>query len=158
MARTLINTWADYLDAADALLARCTRSLYVFDGDLANLRWENAQRLDLLNAFLTRDNSAALHIVLREGQHFLTQAPRLYQMLQTWSQRVQVRQTPRALSELRDAIFIIDGEHALIRFEKMLPRSVLIENSAEEILPYQQRFDEIWQESGKNLLHSTLGL
>ncbi len=158
MARTLLTTWGDYLAAADALLARCAHSICVFDGDLTNLHWENPQRLALLTTLLSTQNEAPLRVVLRDSRHFLVEAPRIYQTLQTWSHRAQVRQTSRALSELRDAILIVDRQNALIRFEKTLPRSVLIENSPEEVLPYQQRFDEIWQESGKNLLQTSLGL
>ncbi len=158
MARTLLTTWGDYLTAADALLARCAHSLCVFDGDLAALRWESPERLALLSTLLASQNDTPLRVALRDSRHFLVEAPRIYQTLQTWSHRAQVRQTSRALSELRDAILIVDRQNALIRFEKTLPRSVLIENSPEEVLPYQQRFDEIWQESGKNLLQTSLGL
>lgn len=158
MARTLINTWGDYLAAADALLARCPRNILVFDGDLSALRWQTAERLDILGGLLAAHDDAPLRIVLRDPRHFLVDAPRLQQLLQTWSHRAQVRQTPRALAELRDAILIVDQQHALIRFEKDLPRSVLIEDNPSEVLPYRQRFEEIWQESAKNLLQSSLGL
>jgi hypothetical protein len=53
---------------------------------------------------------------------------------------------------------IVDDKHALIRFERDLPRSKLLVDEADELRPYLIRFREIWSEGGEGLTTSTLGL
>jgi hypothetical protein len=53
---------------------------------------------------------------------------------------------------------LIDGKHALIRFDREQARSKLLIDEAEELRPYLNRFEEIWAEGGEMLSSNTLGL
>lgn len=158
MARELIESWTDYLTAVDRLLPLVTRQLCIYDDDLTRQGLENSAHQEHLSQLLVHAKEPPLRIALREGTHFQTQNPRLLRLLSPWMHRVEVRQTPPDLAHLRDGMIIIDARHALIRLEKNLPRSVLLIDDTLGVMPYLERFEEIWQASRKNLLQTPLGL
>lgn len=158
MARELIDSWNDYLSAADRLLAMATRSLAIHDEDLSALRLDAPERLARLAGVLAGHSDHPLRIALREARHYQVSSPRLQQLLNTWAHRAEIRQTPLALGRLRDNFLIVDGSHALVRPEKNLPRSILLIDESSAVAPYLLRFEEIWNESRKNLLQTPLGL
>lgn len=158
MARELIESWTDHQAAIDRLLPLATRQLWIYDENLASLGLENTARLAQLNRLLVSTKDQPLRVALREGEHFAARSPRLKSLLTPWAHRVEIRQPPGELAHLRDALFIVDARHALIRLDKDLPRSVLLIDETAELGPYLQRFEEIWQASRKNLLQTPLGL
>lgn len=158
MSRELIESWTDYSAAVTRLLGMASQHLHIYDQDLQALKLDTTESLASLSALLARHGDHPLCIALRDGGHFQTRSPRLRGLCTTWAHRAAVRQTPAALSHLRDNMLLVDGLHALIRLEKNLPRSVLITDEPEAIAPYAKRFAEIWQESDKNLLENPLGL
>lgn len=158
MSRELIESWTDYGAAVERLLGLVKHRLQIYDEDLQALKLDSLEHLATLSSLLARPGDHPLRIVLREASHFQAHTPRLQQLFTTWEHRVEVRQTPNALAHLRDNMLLVDGMHALVRLEKNLPRSVLIIDEPNDIAPYAKRFDEIWQESNKNLLEKPLGL
>ncbi|MFV5215680.1 hypothetical protein ACLIIZ_18315 [Azonexus caeni] len=158
MARELIESWTDYLAAVDRLLPLARRQLCIYDEDLARLGLENSGRQEHLGQLLTNAKEQPLRIALRDGAHFQNRSPRLQRLLTPWMHRAEVRQTPPDLAGLRDSMIIVDARHALVRLEKNLPRSVLLIDDTLGVMPYLERFEEIWQASRKNLLQTPLGL
>jgi len=158
MARELIESWTDYLAAVDRLLPLAKRQLCIYDDDLAQLGLENSSRQEHLGQLLANAKEQPLRIALRDGAHFQNRSPRLQRLLTPWMHRAEVRQTPPDLAGLRDSMIIVDARHALVRFEKALPRSVLLIDDSVGVMPYLERFEEIWQATRKNLLQTPLGL
>ena len=158
MARELIESWTDYLAAIDRLLPLATHQLNIYDEDLARLSLENSGRLEQLGQLLANAKEHPLRIALRDGTHFQTRSPRLQRLLTPWMHRAEIRQTPADLAQLRDGMIIVDARHALVRLEKNLPRSVLLIDDTPGVMPYLERFEEIWQATRKNLLQTPLGL
>ena len=62
------------------------------------------------------------------------------------------------MAHLRDSMLIIDDKHALIRFERDLPRSKLLVDEIDELKPYLNRFSELVSAGGEPIRTSTLGL
>jgi hypothetical protein len=62
------------------------------------------------------------------------------------------------LAHLRDCMIIVDGKHALIRFDRDQARSKLLIDEADELRPYIARFDEIWSAGGEPVRATALGL
>ena len=55
-------------------------------------------------------------------------------------------------------MFIVDGQHALIRFHQDNVRSKRLDDDSNECQPYSQRFAEILREGGEQISATTLGL
>lgn len=158
MARELITSWADYQTAVDRLLAIACQTICIYDEDLVALKLESPNRLLSFKRILQTGHDDALRMAVRNTAPARQQHPKLQQLLTAYSHLAKARGTPAQLAHLRDNMFIVDDKHALIRFERDLPRSKLLIDEADELRPYLTRFREIWAEGGEDIGMSTLGL
>ena len=99
-----------------------------------------------------------MRIALRNTAPLQQRQPLLQRLLTTYSHNSAVQQTPEQLSHLRDSMILVDDAHALIRFDRDQPRSKLLIDEPEEVMPYRRRFEEIWAEGGTPVGTTTLGL
>ncbi len=158
MSYELIDNWADYRLALDRLLNLAAESLCIYDEDLAALHLDSADHQIDLKRCLHGRHQNALRIAVRNARILRERSPALQDLLRTYGHIASARETPPHLAHLRDSMILADGRHALIRFERDLPRSKLLIDEPEQILPYQRRFDEIWQEGGEMITSTPLGL
>jgi hypothetical protein len=158
MARELITSWADYQTAVDRLLAIATQKISIYDEDLAMLGLESAARLAPIKRLLLAGHGDALRIAVRNATPMRQQHPALQKLLSAYGHLATAQETPPQLAHLRDSMILVDDKHALIRFERDLPRSKLLIDEADELRPYLTRFREIWTEGGENLANAILGL
>lgn len=158
MARELITSWGDYQIAIDRLLAAGGTRLRIYDEDLVQLKLESTGRLAGLTRVLQAAAPDALQIALRNAEPLRSLHPRLLHLLATYSHVAGARQTPPQLADLRDSLVLLDERHALIRFERDLPRGKLLIDEPDEVRSYLRRFDEIWNEGGESVAATTLGL
>lgn len=158
MARELITSWADYLTALDRLLAIATRKICVYDEDLMALKLESPTRLSALTRLLRSAQEDTLQIALRNAQPVIIKCPQVLRLIGSYSHLAHIQETPSQLSHLRDSMVLVDNKHALIRFEKDLPRSKLLIDEADELRAYLTRFNEIWREGGETVSGNSLGL
>ena len=158
MARELITSWADYQTAVDRLLAIACQTISIYDEDLLALKLESPSRLLSCKRILKTGHDDALRIAVRNATPLRKQHPKFQQLLATYNHLARTQETPAQLAHLRDSMFIVDDKHALIRFERDLPRRKLLIYEADELRPYLTRFREIWAEGGEETSMSTLGL
>jgi hypothetical protein len=158
MARELITSWADYQTAVDRLLAIACQTICIYDEDLAALKLESPSRLLAIKRILQTGHDDTLKIAVRNAAPTRQQHPKLQQLLTAYNHLAKAQETPAQLAHLRDSLVIVDDKHALIRFERDLPRSKLLIDEADELRPYLTRFREIWSEGGEGITASTLGL
>lgn len=158
MARELITTWAEYQTAIDRMLAIACHRICIYDEDLTNLKLESSARLDHVKRLLTGQPAPVLRIAVRNGGPLRHAHPRLQNLLTTYGHLATAQETPPQIAHLRDSMLIVDGKHALIRFERDLPRSKLLIDEADELRPYLTRFEEIWAEGGERITNSVVGL
>jgi len=158
MARELITSWSDYQVAIDRLLDLACRKIYIYDQDIGQLKLETPSRLTNLKRVLQGPDQDALQIALRDATVLREAHPLLNNMLTTYSHRVLAQQTSEQLAHLRDSMILVDGKHALIRFDCDQARSKLLIDDADEVRPYLIRFAEILSEGGEPITSSTLGL
>lgn len=158
MARDLITSWADYQTALDRLLAIATEKICVYDEDLVALKLDSPARLSALSRLFKAGRGNSLQIALRNAALVKINGPRLLTLLGTYSHLAEIRETPHQLSHLRDSMIVVDGKHALVRFDKDQPRSKLLIDEAEEVRPYLARFLQIWAEGGETVSGNPLGL
>lgn len=158
MARELITSWDDYQSAVDRLLGMARESLCIFDTDLGDLHLDTPSRLGELKRLARTAHPHGLRIALRDVELLRRQQAPLLNLLTTYSQSIAAQQIPPHLAHLRDTMILVDGRHALIRFDHEQARSKLLIDEVDELQPYLQRFEEIWQETGEIVSGTTLGL
>jgi hypothetical protein len=158
MARELITSWTDYQLALDRLLAIACHKISIYDEDLVTLKLESAPRLLHIKRVLLAGQDDALQIAVRNAGPVRQKNPLLLNQLTTFGHRASARETPPQLAHLRDSMILVDDKHALIRFERDMPRSKLLIDEIDEIRPYLARFREIWSEGGENITSTALGL
>ena len=109
-----------------------------------------------------RSRRSTLHtlreVALRDTQPVIAQCPQALRLIGTYSHLSDIHETPPQLSHLRDSMILVDNKHALIRFEKDLPRSKLLIDEVDQVRPYVARFIEIWREGGEPVSGNPLGL
>jgi hypothetical protein len=158
MARELITSWADYQMALDRLLAFACHKISIYDEDLVTLKLESAPRLLHIKRVLQAGQDDAVQIAVRNARPVRQKNPLLLNLLTTFGHRASAHETPPQLAHLRDCMILVDDKHALIRFERDMPRSKLLIDEIDEVRPYLTRFKEIWSEGGENIASTALGL
>ena len=154
----LITSWTDYAAAAERLLAKASRSVDIFDQDLASLRLERPATIASLTHFLRASPSSTLRIVVHTADALRTQHPRLINLLSLFAHKFQVFETPAHLANLADSMLLVDQESALIRFHRDHARSKEIIADPTEVKPYCKRFEDLWEERGTPVSATTTGL
>lgn len=155
---TRFDTRTDYQRAIDAVVAAAAREICIFDRDLRNTGLDSRMRSDALAAFLSRGRDRNLRIVLHETAHVSRDCPRLAGLLRHFSHRFSIRQTPDRLRSLADCFMLSDGANAVICFHADHYRGKLLLGLPEEAHNWQQRFDDLWQESVPAVSATQLGL
>lgn len=158
MARELIISWADYQMALDRLLAIACHKISIYDEDLVTLKLDAAPHLLHLKRLLQAGPDNCLQIAVRNAQPIRQRHPLMLALLGTFSHRATARETPEQIAHLRDSMILVDDKHALIRFDRDMPRSKLLIDEIDETRPYLTRFKEIWSEGGESVSRTTLGL
>ncbi|PKO94189.1 MAG: hypothetical protein CVU16_04230 [Betaproteobacteria bacterium HGW-Betaproteobacteria-10] len=158
MARQLITSWEDYQTAIDRLLCMACEKICIYDEDLSQLKLNAAPRLAQILRVLKAGHRESLQIVVRNANLLSNHSPHLIKLLSEFSPSARAQQSPPDLAHLRDSLLIVDGKHALIRFERDLPRSKLLIDEATELKPYLNRLSELCAAGGDPVSTTTLGL
>jgi hypothetical protein len=158
MSRELFTSWADYQSAIDHLLSLAAKRIWIYDEDLGMLHLETAERIEMLKRPLASTRQDCLRIALRNTAPLQQRQPLVQRLLAMHSHNSAAQQTPEQLNHLRDSMILVDDVHALIRFDRDQPRSKLLIDEPEEVMPYRRRFEEIWAEGGIPVSTTTLGL
>ena len=159
MARELITSWNDYQAAIDRLLAMACHKICIYDEDLSQLQLDAATRLPHLQRTLkTTTSGPCLMIAVRNAEPLRRKNPLLMALLGSHNHLFAMQQTPPQFAHMRDAMILVDDQHALIRFERDQPRSKLLIDESTELKPYRSRFLEIWDEGGEAISNTVLGL
>ena len=158
MARELITSWEGYQTAIDRLLFMACQKICIYDEDLGQLKLESSLRLPQIKRILRAGHKESLQIIVRNAERLHNQSPLLIKLLTDFSHLATAQQSPPNMAHLRDSMLIIDDKHALIRFERDLPRSKLLVDEIDELKPYLNRFSELASAGGEPIRTSTLGL
>ena len=148
MSRELFTSWTDYQSAIGRLLALPAKRIWIYDDDLALLHLETAERIEMLKRPLASTRQDCLRIALRSTAPLQQRQPLMQRLLATHSHNSAAQKTPEQLSHLRDSMILVDDA----------PRSKLLIDEPEEVMPYRRRFEEIWAEGGTPVAATTLGL
>lgn len=157
MSSTLLTSYGEYAAAIDRLLALAERRLDIFDHDLSSLKLDQPDRHAALTRLLASP-SHRLRIVVQDGQAALARHPRLSRLLETHGHQFSLIEADPKLQHLSDSMLLADGSHALLRFHQDQPRGKLLEDEADEVKPYERKFQSILDEGGTPLSSRVAGL
>jgi hypothetical protein len=158
MTHEIHDTWGEFRSAFRQILGLTQQNLCIFDDDLGQLGLQQLASIEWMLQLLTKNPVATIRIALRRTDRLREEHPRLVQLLEVQSHRVQVMRISEDLRRLRDIFVVSDTEHALVRFDLEQPRHKLILSDAAEVKPYAQRFADIWALPGTPFVPAVLGL
>ena len=149
---------AEFRVALDTVINSASRELRLFDNNLERLMLNDAARADALAAFLAQSPVRRLSIVVHHSDYAETRCPRLHTLIRRFPNAVEVRETSAELKHISDCFLLADQAHGVIRFHRDHARGKLLQNAADEIRPWWQRFDELWRSASPCLAPTRLGL
>jgi hypothetical protein len=105
----------EYERLLDELIPQTQSRIRIFDRSLSR-SYNAPQRHELLRQFLLANRLNRLLIVLHEVDKLDRQQPRMLELLEQFSESVQIRATLRPARHVYDPFVIFDGSHYLHRF------------------------------------------
>jgi hypothetical protein len=153
-----IGSIAEHTPAIDRLIDLAQHTLRVFDRDLAEGRWNGADRAERLARFLRRSRNARLSIIVHDTRHLESACPRLLALARTYGHAMAIWRTGAAARHASDALVIADDRHHLHRYHVYQPRATLAIGMTLATTPLAARFEEIWATGEPALGGSVLGL
>lgn len=139
------DTENEYRAALLNVIATAQSTIRIFDHDLQRMGLHTQDASDSLKVFLNTDSKRRIDIAVHDFSFMQRNASRLMRLLDKHPQTVQVRLIPESLHHLADSHLLADRKHGTRRFHRDFPRGSLLIESPEEIAPWWDRFDQIWE-------------
>lgn len=148
----------EYAKALDLVIAEAEQKLLIFDQDFSRGDYASIKRFNLIHDFLNKSPSNQLTIILQETDFFLTQCPRLFDLLTTYGHKMTVYGTNSHAKIAKDCFMLADGKSYIRRFHIDQARFKFMLNDVETTASLANRFDELLQETSHTLSATKLGL
>lgn len=158
LTETPFTDEAGFRAALDAVIATASREIRIVDSRLERMRLDDVARAEALARFLAAAPLRRLHIVLHDPQYAAMHYPRLHTLIRRFPNSVEVRESSAEFKDIADCFLLADERHGAIRFHRDHPRGKLLQNAADEIRPWWQRFDELWRSAAPCLTPTLIGL
>lgn len=155
---TSFDSEAGYRDAIDAALAAAREEIRILDKDLIRMEIEQPARVETLTAFLAGNRDRRLRLLLHDSGPLERRSPRLLSLLRQFGHAIEVRQIPEHYRHLQECQVLADRRHGTLRFHADHPRGNLLLDAPEDIHPWWQRFDDLWEQSQPCAPATTLGI
>lgn len=149
---------AEYRAAIDAVIARATRELRVFDHDLERMRLDDKARADALTEFLATSPARRLLVVVHESRFVQARAARLQALVRRFPNAVDIRESAAELKRVAECFVLADTAHGAVRFHRDHARGKLLIDAPGAVRLYLQHFDELWESATPCVSATTLGL
>ena len=149
-------SWLDVSHALDEVVARCEKTLDVFDQTLTLQGWESRTRCD---ALLVAMNERRVHVrvLLIDDSNVQSLMPRLMNLLKTHGHllTLMVAENP----PLSTANYVVaDRQHILFRPNSVQSRGSLRWHDPYKSTTYLSIFEVIWQQGGRRIFPEAFGL
>ena len=148
----------DYSAALNAVIARATTELLIFDQDFRQGDYASAHRFILIEQFLKDAPLSKLTIILQKTDFFVNKCPKLFELLKLYSHRMKVLETNQSAKIAKDCFVIADKLHYCRRFHIDQARFKFAFDDVEECANLRMRFDELMEETTETVSITKLGL
>jgi len=154
-SRPLIS-WSDVSHALDEVVARCEKTLDVFDHALTLQGWETRARCDALLVAMN-ERHVRIRILLVDDTNVQSAMPRLTNLLKTHGHRLTIMLAENPPQSTSNYV-VADRQHILFR-----PNSVQSHGSVNWHYPYKSTtylstFEVVWQHGGRRVFPEAFGL
>jgi len=156
--RRLIATRAEFQAGITEIIAAATRTIRIFDPDLAEFGFNTPALEEKLKDFLLASRANRLQIVVHDIAYISGSCPRLLRLLRQFSHAVTINQTHDAIRNVDDVLMVADDAHYLRRPHHEQPNGVIVLHDAGETRGWLNRFNEIWEQSSPAVSATTIGL
>lgn len=146
------------------VLGHAKWDLMIFDQSpkaMMEREYGRPQNIALLrNLLMGSHNSRArrIRIALHETRDIASELPRLVSLLGQFTDLVSVRRTDGAARRVQDVQLIADEDAIWRKPVATHPRSILTMHDANDVKPYRDRFEEIWEASEPAVSSRSAGL
>jgi hypothetical protein len=143
-----------------AALGSAQREIWLADADFSRWPLNSPAIEEAMQRFLLTSRANRLHLITATPHHLTQQAPRFMRLLRTFGHSLFCRQVPEqvALRFAEDcSIGIVDRARMVRRFHRDTMRGVA-EFHPNEVGPWVDQFQSLWDESTPGISATTLGL
>lgn len=158
LQHTAINGNTEYVAALDSLCRLAQHNLILFEQNFEGLGYNNEARYQTLRGLLLSNPAHRLRVLTHAPHYLATRCPRMTMLLQQFSNRMFIYQTPKNLQHLTEPFAVADDRHYVRRFHFNDPRGLFAQHDPEQAYALKSRFDEMWASSHPAISPSKLGL
>ncbi len=153
---TPLISWGDVSRAVDELVARCEKTLDVFDHTLALQGWESRTRCDALLAAMNERNMR-IRMLLVSDTNVHSAMPRLTNLLKTHGHLLTVMVAENMPQSAANYV-VADRQHILFRPNSVQSRGSLNWHDPYKSTTYMSTFEVVWQQGGRRVFPEAFGL
>lgn len=147
-----------YANALDLVIAEANHKLLIFDQDFSRGDYASISRFNLLHEYLNKSPANKLIIILQATDYFLTQCPRLFDLLTKYGHKMTVFETNSHAKVAKDCFIIADDKSYIRRFHIDQARFKFMLDDIETTASLANRFDELLLETSHTVSATKLGL
>lgn len=148
----------EYAKVLDLVIAEAQQQLLIFDQDFSHGDYASIQRFNLIHDYLNKSPTNRLTIILQNTDFFLTQCPRLFDLLTRYGHKMTVYETNNHAKVAKDCFILADNKSYIRRFHIDQARFKFMLNDIEMTASLANRFDELLQETSHTVSAKKLGL
>lgn len=138
----------DAMAAIADVLTSAALSIAIFDQSPITLREREYGRpanIEIMRKLLLDNRERRIRIALHETSGIEGEVPRLMNLMSQFSTQLFIQRTVGDARNVQDVMLIAD-QHSIWRKPVAAhPRSILTMYDAEDVAPYVDRFEEVWQ-------------
>ena len=149
-------SWQDVSRALDDIVARCERTLDVFDQSLALQGWESRGRCDALLVAMN-ERHVRIRMLLVDDTNVLSEMPRLTNLLKTQGHRLAITVAENPPQSAANYV-VADRQHILFRPNSVQSRGTLNWLDPYKSTTYMSTFEVLWQQGGRRIFPEAFGL
>lgn len=147
----------EYERMMDEFIAGAQHAIRIFEESLSSA-YDTRERDERLRGFLRTSATNSLRLVVHDPGPMERRCPRFVALRQQFSERIEIRVTPRWARHVHDPFAVFDARHYLHRFhyDRMrAARGMHDPSGAQQLL---DRFGELWDASTPARSASVMGL
>ena len=157
----MMESAVDARAALGEVITAATRDLCVFDVKPTTLRdreFGGLDHVELIRAMLLAGRQHRVRIALHETTGIEGELPRVVALLRQFAGQLQIHRTVGIARDAQDVMVIADDHTIWRKPVATHTRSVFEGDDSIAVLPYLERFEEIWQSSERAVSDGALGL
>lgn len=149
-------SWLDVSRALDKVVARCEKTLDVFDQTLTLQGWESRARCEALLVAMNERN-VRVRMLLVDDTSVQSAMPRLTNLLKTGGHRLTLMVAENPLQSAANYV-VADRQHILFRPNSVQSRGSLNWRDPYKSTTYMSTFEVVWQQGGRRIFPEVFGL